>query len=263
MASGTALSVARGCIREQNRQATCAYLSFVSFNELSSAGASNEKCLESLEARLRLPAAAINVPIRSSSGKIIGVADLVRLRAIIWPAADGANASEMRIHARNMNDVDLGSLQDASALEHALEWRERLCEVLADVDESFASVVLNASSTSDATISDALPEAIRRSCCNNQLLPMLCGSALRSVGVQPLLDAIIDYLPSPEEVVRYDSFLSLVRRDFLNSDRTNSTTHASICARWLSKQSMTSAWGSSLTCVCIVAPCMAEAQCTM
>jgi elongation factor G len=112
-----------------------------------------------------------------------GIIDLVRMKQIVWDD-DSLGASYVE------SDID------AEDLAEARSHRERLLETLAEADDAIMEAYL-----SEAVIGEeALVAAIRRATVGLKLVPVLCGSALKNKGVQPLLNAIVDYLPSPEEV---------------------------------------------------------------
>jgi elongation factor G len=151
-------------------------------NKMDRVGADFERVVEMM--RERLGAAAVPVQMPVGSGELFnGMIDLVRMRAIIFHDEDlGATWEEF--------DVPNDLRADA---ERA---RNRLTEALAEVDEEFFELY--------AHDQEASPEqykaAIRRSTIKAAFIPVLCGAAFRNKGVQALLDAVVDYLPSPRDV---------------------------------------------------------------
>ncbi len=154
-------------------------LAFV--NKLDRVGASFEKVVEDIRKRLGAPAAPIQLPI-GSEDEFAGVIDLVRMCAI-----------------RFTGDIDDGPMVEdipANMVEEAQFAREQLIEALSDADDEIAEKYLEGEGISE----DELRAGIRRACIAVKLVPVLCGTALRNKGVHPLLDAVVDYLPSPREV---------------------------------------------------------------
>lgn len=153
------------------------WLAFV--NKLDRPGASFAGALAALRTRLHAPAAAVQLPI-GEGPEFRGVIDLLRQRALAWPAEDrGATVIESAI------PEELAPAAGAARLA--------LCEAVAETDERWLERYLEAGTLSAEELHAGLRAAVRR----RALVPVLCGSALRNVGLQPLLDAIVDWLPSP------------------------------------------------------------------
>src|SRR5262249_47444853 len=125
--------------------------------------------------------APVQLPI-GAEDKFEGVVDLVRLRAITFTGDEGDAPIE--------GDVP-PSMETAAAVA-----REHLVEVIAEVDDAIAEQFLEGKPVS----ADGLRAAIRRACLAVKVVPVLAGAALRNKGLQPLLDAVVDYLPSPVDV---------------------------------------------------------------
>jgi elongation factor G len=154
-------------------------LSFV--NKMDRAGANPWKAVEGITHKLRITAAAIQVPI-GAEDQFKGVVDLVRMRAIY---SEGENGEIVR-----EDDVP------ADVLEFAKEKRQVMIETLADVDDLIADAVLDEREPSV----DEIKAAIRRATISLKFTPVMMGSALADKSVQPMLDAVVDYLPNPSEV---------------------------------------------------------------
>jgi len=135
-----------------------------------------------IEERLATKLAVLTLPIGQES-QFQGVVDLMKMKAIIWHNDDlGAKFDEKEIPA------DIQELAD--------EWRKKLVEVIAEKDE-----VLMEKYFADGTLTlEEMKTGLRKATINNELRPLLCGSSLKNKGVQTLLDAIVDYLPSPLDV---------------------------------------------------------------
>ncbi|RYJ03663.1 MAG: elongation factor G, partial [Actinomycetales bacterium] len=152
-------------------------------NKLDRTGASFDFCVKTIRERLGATALVLQVPI-GAEGDFIGVVDLVGMRALVWrgETAIGEDYTVEEIPADIADEVE--------------EAREHMLETLADVDDDFAELFLDGS---ELTV-DIIKAAIRRSTLDAKLNPILCGTAFKNKGVQPLLDAVIDYLPSPIDV---------------------------------------------------------------
>ena len=154
-------------------------LAFV--NKMDRMGADFSRVVEELRTKLRAPACPVELPIgREDAFK--GVIDLIRLQAIVYDeATEGKTFTVGEIPPELKDD--------------ALLARAELVERIADCDEGVMEAFLE---KGDLTAEELLP-AIRRATLAGACVPVLCGSSLRDKGVQPLLDAICDFLPSPSD----------------------------------------------------------------
>ena len=155
-------------------------LSFI--NKMDRMGANPFKAIDQINHKLRLAAAAIQVPI-GSEDNFQGVVDLVRMKAIY---NDGAKGEIIR---------EEDTIPD-SVKKVAEERRAKLIETLADVDDEIAEIYLDERTPSQ----EQIKAAIRRATISLKFTPVLMGSALADKSVQPMLDAVCDYLPNPSEV---------------------------------------------------------------
>jgi len=150
-------------------------------NKMDRTGASFYRVYEQLLDRLKANAVLIQIPI-GAEGDFRGVIDLVRMRARI-------NTNDL---GTDIEDLDIpDDLQ-----ELAQEWHGKLVEALADVDDVIMAKYLEGKPVTETEIRSAL----RRGTVTDHLVPVLCGSAFKNRGVQALLDAVVDYLPSPLDV---------------------------------------------------------------
>lgn len=154
-------------------------LSFV--NKMDRAGANPWKAVEGINQKLRIPAAAIQIPI-GAEDQFKGVVDLIRMRAIYSEGDKGVIVREDEC--------------PADLVEFAKEKRQVMIETLADVDDVIADAVLDEREPSV----DEIKAAIRRATIGLKFTPVMMGSALADKSVQPMLDAVVDYLPNPSEV---------------------------------------------------------------
>lgn len=148
-------------------------------NKMDRTGADFFFCLDTIRDRLNCNTAVIQLPIGSESN-YRGVIDLVGMKALVWQGEDlGATWDEIDI-------------PDDMA-EQAADYRVQLIEAVADVDDALMEKYLEGDDISDEEIRAAL----RTGTIDNRIVPILNGSAFKNKGVQPLLDAVVDYLPSP------------------------------------------------------------------
>ncbi|GAA2081306.1 elongation factor G [Aeromicrobium tamlense] len=152
-------------------------------NKLDRTGASFDFCVKTIRERLGATALVLQLPIGAESD-FLGVVDLVGMRALTW-------RGETTIGEDYTVEEIPADLADAAA-----EGRENLLETLADVDDEIAMAYLEGE---DISVED-LKAAIRRATLAAKLNPVLCGTAFKNKGVQPLLDAVVDFLPSPIDV---------------------------------------------------------------
>ena len=155
-------------------------ISFV--NKMDRAGANPFKAVDQINHKLKLPAAAVQVPI-GVEDEFKGVVDLVRMKAIYSEGLKGETVRES-----DEIPPDVRSLAD--------EKRAKLIETLADVDDEIAEIFLDERTPSVAQIR----AAIRRATIALKFTPVFMGSALADKSVQPMLDGVCDYLPNPSEV---------------------------------------------------------------
>jgi elongation factor G len=159
-------------------------------NKLDRTGADFFRCVQMMVERLAANPLVLQLPIGNESN-FIGVVDLLGMRALTW-----------RGETQKGEDYAVEEIP-ADLLEQADEYREKLIEQLADIDDSIAEAYLEGE---ELTV-DTLKAAIRKGTIAGSLNPVLCGSAFKNKGVQPMLDAVVDYLPSPLDVPSIDGLL--------------------------------------------------------
>ncbi len=151
-------------------------------NKMDRAGADFFKSLESMRRKLQAKPVAIQIPLGQEE-RFAGVIDLIEMKAVIYRAETlGAEFDVLDI--------------PADYLESAREWREKLVEAVAESDNSLLEKYL----AEEEITADELRAAIRRATIRLEFVPCVCGSAFKNKGVQPLLDAVVAYLPSPLDV---------------------------------------------------------------
>lgn len=150
-------------------------------NKMDRVGADFFRVLERMRDRLGANAVALQIPIGAESN-FEGVVDLVAMKAIRYLDDLGTESEETDI------PDDLRDL--------AIEYREALVEACADVDDTLMEKYLEG----DPLTPEDLKRVIRTGTLGNQIVPVLCGTAFKNKGVQPMLDAVVDYLPSPIDI---------------------------------------------------------------
>jgi len=160
-------------------------------NKMDRTGANFYFCVQTIIDLLGSTPAVLQLPI-GSEGDFMGVIDLVTMEAIVWRGED-LGASYDVIPLDECNDVDL---VDDALKAKAKEWREKLVELAVEQDEEALMNYLEGEEPDVAT----LKKLIRKGTLDLQFVPVLTGTAFKNKGVQPLLDAVVDYLPSPLEV---------------------------------------------------------------
>jgi elongation factor G len=151
-------------------------------NKMDKTGADFYKCLQDIVDRLGAKPIAIQLPI-GSENNFKGLIDLVTMRADVWKdEVAGAKYADEEI--------------PADMLDKAKEYREKLVEAAVELDDDALAAFLDGNEPDQAT----LKRLIRKAVLTGAFYPVLCGSAFKNKGVQPLLDAVVDYLPSPVDV---------------------------------------------------------------
>lgn len=151
-------------------------------NKMDRSGANFMCVREQMIGRLKANPVPIQLPIGAEDG-FLGVVDLVKMRAIYWDdASQGTKFEEREIPESLKKDADI--------------WRERMVETAAEASEDLMNKYLE---SGDLAVDD-IKRGLRQRTINNEIIPMLCGTAFKNKGVQAMLDAVLDYLPSPLDV---------------------------------------------------------------
>ncbi len=153
-------------------------------NKLDRTGADFFRCVDMMVERLNSTPLVLQLPIGAESD-FLGVIDLVGMRALTW-------RGETKIGEDFTVEEIPAELQD-----QAEEYREKLVETLAEADDDIMETYLD---EGDIFTVEQLDDAIRRATLADKLNPVLCGTAFKNKGVQPLLDAVVKYLPSPLDI---------------------------------------------------------------
>ncbi|MDA0371896.1 MAG: elongation factor G [Actinomycetota bacterium] len=156
-------------------------------NKMDRIGADFYRTVQMVKDRLEATAAVLHLPVGAggpeSNKPFAGLVDLVKMKALIW------------------RDEELGAKWDevdipADMVDQANEYREQLLETIATSDDEFMEKYLGGEEVTEAEIK----RAIRKGTLSFDFVPILCGSAFKNKGVQPMLDAVVDYLPSPLDI---------------------------------------------------------------
>jgi elongation factor G len=154
---------------------------FCFVNKLDRTGADFWRVVDMIRDRLGATAVPVQLPI-GTEGSFRGVIDLLEMKAITY----GNDLGDL---------IEVGEIP-ADLAEDAATWRDKLVEAVADLDDDIAHRFLEG----EEVDAEALRRALRAGTLASKIIPVLCGSALKNKGVQPMLDAVIEYLPSPLDV---------------------------------------------------------------
>jgi elongation factor G len=152
-------------------------------NKMDRVGAEFHRCVDMIVSRLNATPLVIQLPL-GSEADFRGVIDLVSQQALVW-SEEAAKGEKYEIQP-----------VPTSHIEAVREWRDRMIETLAEADDEIMEMYLEGREPTEGQII----AGIRRATVTSKLTPVLCGSAFKNKGVQPMLDAIVHYLPSPLDV---------------------------------------------------------------
>lgn len=150
-------------------------------NKLDRVGADYDMCIRMIKEKLYAEPLPVQLPVGVESS-FVGVVDLITMKMLIWEDSTGKDYIEKEI--------------SSDLLPLASKRREELIEKLADHDDNIMELFLAGEDIPEGEIR----QAIRRLTIAGKLFPVFCGAALKNKGVQPLLDAVVDYLPSPKDI---------------------------------------------------------------
>ncbi|HEX5094703.1 MAG TPA: elongation factor G [Acidimicrobiia bacterium] len=153
-------------------------------NKMDRVGADFERCVQMIRERLSAVPVVLQLPI-GAEGTFRGVIDLITMKALVWPLDDDSEGANFEV-----TDIP------ADLLEHAQEAHGRLLEVIAHVDDDLLEKYLEEHEISP----EEIQRAVRKGTLAFEFVPVICGSAFKNKGVQPMLDAVVDYLPSPLDI---------------------------------------------------------------
>jgi elongation factor G len=150
-------------------------------NKMDRVGADFYRCLDMIKDRLDANVAVVQLPIGSESD-FRGVVDLLQMKALVWDDGMGESFEVVDIPAELADDAET--------------WRHELVDVVSQYDEN----VLEKYVGEEEITAEDLRVAVRAATISGDVVPVLCGTAFKNKGVQPLLDAVVDYLPSPVDI---------------------------------------------------------------
>jgi elongation factor G len=150
-------------------------------NKMDRMGADFFNCVKQIRTRLGAPATPIQVPI-GAEGDFLGVVDLFTMTKVIYTDDLGSTSESTPV-----------TEADGELFTIAQEWRQSLIEAIAEQDDALLEMFFEGTEIPV----ERLHAALRKATIQGKVLPMLCGSAFKNKGIQPLLDAVVDFLPSP------------------------------------------------------------------
>ncbi|MBN2445063.1 MAG: elongation factor G, partial [Spirochaetales bacterium] len=185
--SAIAIFCAVGGVEPQSetvwRQADSYHIPRIAYiNKMDRIGADFFLVLEDMKQKLGVTPVPLSIPIGKESD-FEGVIDLIKMQEIHWNQED--NGATMRY-----------SEIDASRIDLANKWRENMIDAFSSHSDILADLFIEGKEIPEAL----LKETIRKTLIEQQLIPVFCGASLRNIGVQPLLDSIVDYMPAPDEL---------------------------------------------------------------
>jgi len=152
-------------------------------NKMDRIGADFHAAVQSIEKRLDATVAVVQLPI-GAEGHFKGMVDLIGMKALVWPDVEGKG--------ENWEVLDVPE----DLMDEAEEWRHQLVDVLSHFDENILEKYVG----DEELTADDLRKALRHGTIENHCFPVMCGTAFKNKGVQPLLDAVVDFLPSPADL---------------------------------------------------------------
>lgn len=177
-------------------------------NKMDRTGADFFRTVEMMEERLGANAIPVQLPIGSAE-QFTGIVDLVSMKGQIWDASKTSGNDGSLIQETDIPE---------EMQEMAHEYRDRMLEFIADSDEELLLKYLEGAEISPEEIKAGL----RKGVITGKIVPILCGTALKNKGVQPLLDAVVSYLPAPTDVPPVTGFNSQTQEDEAREANENS-----------------------------------------
>lgn len=165
-------------------------------NKMDRQGANYLRCVQMIKDRLGANPVVTQLPIGSDTD-FKGVVDLTRMKALVWRSDDlGATWDELELEDDIAAQFSLTNPLDIETINKAAEYRNELVESAATLDENAMEEYFL-----DGDLSyDTLIRCLRKGTISGEIVPVLCGSAFKNKGVQPLLDAVCNYMPAPNDI---------------------------------------------------------------
>ena len=158
-------------------------------NKMDRTGANFYRCVDMIKNRLKATPLPLQLPVGSGE-TFEGIIDLLKMKFLVWDGEKGTHYTE--------NDIP------ADMLEKAKEYRERLVETAVEQDDALMEKYLGGEEISI----EEIKKCIRKGTIDFAFVPVLCGTAFKNKGIQPLLDAVVDYLPSPADLPGIEGHLN-------------------------------------------------------
>lgn len=157
-------------------------------NKMDRAGAGFGRTVKEVVAKLNTKVGVVNIPFFKGASDFRGVVDVIDQKAIEWK--ENSDGKEVLV-------TDIGSL-GPEYIQEVIEARTALVETLCEFDQALVDEYLDTEDYMQVSAA-SIKRALRNASLNNHITPVLCGASFRNIGVQPLLQAVVDYLPSPQE----------------------------------------------------------------
>lgn len=157
-------------------------------------GANYESCLKAIEEKFKIVSIPVQIPIGHES-EFCGIVDLVNFTKITWH--ENNLGKKYKVENILKTDHDFNKIA---------QYRRNAIEKLAQVDNEFAEILLERFNFEYEKMNDNLlfDSFLRKACIKTSVIPVLCGSSLKNIAIQPLMDAVIKYLPNPKELEKND-----------------------------------------------------------
>ncbi|KAK3926803.1 Ribosome-releasing factor 2, mitochondrial [Frankliniella fusca] len=159
-------------------------------NKMDRLDASLPLCVDTLNKKLGVEVFVVQLPIRDQKNKFLGIVDLLHLKKYLW--IEDSKGIE------HLHDLPLEESSDGVLWENAVQSRESLIDTLSNFDDNLAEEIIANDSLANIPAS-VLSRALRKATIKCEGVPLLCGSSYKNKGIQPLMDAVVRYLPSPVE----------------------------------------------------------------
>ncbi|XP_034484693.1 ribosome-releasing factor 2, mitochondrial isoform X2 [Drosophila innubila] len=154
-------------------------------NKMDRPDANFDKCVDDLKSKLDAKPICTQYPMKNDNGQL-GIYDVITLEQLSWQQKDFGRLYSIR------------KLESSDTLRELQEKRNELIDQLSGLDDELAEIVISTESF-DQVSNELIGQALRRATCQKKIVPVLLGSAYKNIGIQRLMDAVIDYLPSPGE----------------------------------------------------------------
>ena len=193
------------------RQADKYHVPRIAFvNKMDRQGADFFAVLDEMKDKLSIPIAPVQIPFYDENEEFLGVIDLIKNQLLFYEDDLGVKFSYKEIPPTHK--------------DNAVKYRDQLIERLAELDDTLMNKVIEGQHISE----EEIKSTIRKYVLQNRFVPVLCGSALKNRGIQPLVDAVCDYLPSPKDIGVVKGY-SLDGKDFQEREMSFSAPFCGLC----------------------------------